>query len=60
MAVSVKPGQTELTRIPAFAYSLAALLLNPITACFAAQYGLPLGMPFKPASEDTLTMPPLV
>ena len=32
----IMPGQTSFTRMPRVAYSIAALLVKPITPCFAA------------------------
>ena len=36
MRLSIRPGQTQLTRTPVAAHSCAALLVRPITACLLA------------------------
>ena len=42
MSVSITAGQTALTRMPDFAYSMAAAFVNPITPCLVAKYGDPM------------------
>ena len=37
IGVTTKPGAMQLVRMPAWAYSTAAALVSPATACFIAQ-----------------------
>src|SRR6266576_2573846 len=43
IGVSMAPGATALTRTPIPAYSMAAVLVSPITPCFVAVYAACLG-----------------
>jgi hypothetical protein len=36
MRLSIRPGQTQFTRTPVPAHSVATLLVSPITACLLA------------------------
>ena len=51
MPVSVEPGQTALTVMPAVPSSLATLRTRPTTPCFAATYAEIDGCPPSPAAE---------
>jgi hypothetical protein len=55
----MKPGETALTRIPAGARSLAALLASAITAPLVAEYADMFGAPVTPAIDAVSTaLPP--
>lgn len=58
MGVMILPGQKQFTRMPLLPYSLAALLLIPTTACFAAEYEAFFDLPVSPAIELALTIDP--
>lgn len=50
--------QTALIRTPCGPYSLAALLVSPMTACLEARYGARPGPPIRPPMEEQFTMEP--
>src|SRR5262245_29436917 len=58
--VAVVPGQTQFTRIPRGAKSTAQLFVSSIIAAFETLYATWLRMPTSPASDETLTIAPLV
>src|SRR5829696_10257778 len=59
IGVSMAPGQIALMRMPRGAYSMAALLVSPITPCLEAWYAARPGSPTRPPREEQLTMAPL-
>src|SRR5260370_35970425 len=52
-------GHTAFTRMPAWAYSSAAVRVIPMTACLLVAYATWFGKPISPASEAVLTIAPL-
>lgn len=56
--VSTKPGATLLHRIPSDAYSIAAALAMPTTACFEATYAAFWFMPTNPVMDAIFTIDP--
>src|ERR1700736_3605625 len=56
IGVSMTAGQTALTRMPLRAYSSAAVLVSPITACLLAAYVAVPAAPMRPATDDMLTI----
>ena len=56
--VSVKPGQSALSRIPRAASAGAAARTQPTTACLVAVYAGSCGIPVKPAREAVATIEP--
>jgi hypothetical protein len=56
----MSPGQTAFTRIPAVAYSRAAVFVSPTTPFLLAFYAaVPLQEPTNSMMEAVLTMVPL-
>ena len=55
--VSMKPGDTQFTRISG-AYSSAAAIVSEITPAFAAEYGLSKRVGRTPVRDATFTMQP--
>src|SRR6476659_8761311 len=58
MGVSMKPGGTALTVMPAGPYSSASDLVSPLTADLAATYELMYGCPECVLDDEMLTMRP--
>ena len=56
--MSVKPGQSALSRMPRAASPGAAARTQPTTACFVAVYAGSNGIPVSPASEAVATIEP--
>src|SRR6266481_5665938 len=51
IGVWITPGQTQLTRIPWWAYSSAAVLVRPTTPCLLATYAEAPGAPTNPQAD---------
>jgi hypothetical protein len=58
IGVSVKPGQSALSRMPRASSAGAAARTQPTTACFVAVYAGSPGIPVNPASEAVATIEP--
>src|ERR1043166_5088996 len=58
IGVSMKPGGTALTVMPAGPYSSASDFVRPLTADLAATYGDMYGCPEWVLEEEMLTMRP--
>src|SRR5699024_1185503 len=58
MSVSMIPQETQLTRIPDGASSLAAAFVKPISAALEAEYAASHEAPTSPQTEEMLTIHP--
>jgi hypothetical protein len=58
VGVSIAPGQTALTRMPSWAYSIAAVRVRPMTPCLLALQGEAFGEPRSASVDATLTIAP--
>src|SRR5215208_1959934 len=58
IAPSIAEGHSALIRMPKRAFSKAAVLVSPMTACLLALFRELSGMPVSPAREDSLTIAP--
>src|SRR4029078_2203389 len=58
LGVSTGPGQTQLTGIPSWAWSIAIALVSPTTPAFDAQYAGLARQPTRPNCDEMVTVAP--